>query len=187
MDQRVPGLDRVGQFGGDVAEDFFPGGAEMHPAGEQIKIEEASGALVRQQAITRRRGRRRTGRGGRDHGKLYGGDITVAVAAQRLKQDAHLAGRSRAGLQGERSWLVQRADEEPVPLRREKLRIAGGHLELEQGDEGRAAQSARPRAPQFPGGGIARRDPAGRLEHEHGTGRTASGGRSARRFAAGRG
>ena len=72
MDQLPPLIDRVGQFGVEVAEDFFPRGGIMGPAGLEVEVEEPRRALFGQQPEARNVAR---GRHRERLGRLDGGDV----------------------------------------------------------------------------------------------------------------
>ncbi len=185
MDELAPGFERVGKFGVDVAENFFPGRRVGDAAGAEIEIEETGGAFVGEQGETRIAIGAVDGRCGCDGGGLDGGD--VGVGGGFFEANANLAGGALARLGEERRGVVECGAEDDLPLGLEPVGLVGRDLESEEGGERFAVELVLGGLPESARGLGGARDPAGGVEEKDGgevgggrTGGERSGGRWAR-------
>ena len=170
VDVLVPGVERVGQFGIGVAEDFFPGGRKAHAAGGELEVEETGSAFFGEQSETG--GGVVAARGGRGKGgRLDCGEVTGDGAEDFFEAHADFAGRALAGLGGQGGGAVECADQQGLPLGLEELGVGGNDLEGEEGGEGFAEQFGFAGLPEGARGGVGGGDAAGGVEHQDGGGR----------------
>ena len=169
MDKVVPRRERVGQFGGGVAQQSFPNRREMHRTGREIQFEEAERAVFCQETKTPdgfslpirtvcgdiRRG-------------LNGCDVPRGTARLLFEPHTNFAKRAFTRLGGERSFATESA-EQHLPLRLNELGIGRNHFEREKQRKRFADQLGFGYLPELRCGGVRGSHPTFAVQNENGT------------------
>ncbi len=177
VQQLAPLVNRVGQLGVGVPEDFFPGRGIVRAAGLEVEVEESRHALFGQEAQA---GDIAHGRDAQGLHRLDRGDVAGGGTEMRFEPHDHVARKAGGGFGDEQGILVERRAEQHLPLRHDPAGFVRNEVKLDEMGEMAADRFPVAGSPKRPGRMVGRRHAAVSIQQQDRTEFGRGGGRGRR-------